>query len=278
VALVPASTGSVAVSAAGADGAATVTVNGAASGNTVAVEPGMSQTVTIVVSSPATTDRTRTYTVDLKRGTALSGFSAKPKVGKTYTLSPGGTNRLTFSYTMAGPGTVKIEIQKGTKWIALTTRTETSAGAKTWAWNGKVSGKYLAVGTYKARITPSAFGMKSPASTISFKIAKYPTVAWKSVATKYKATGAVRTLCVFKVNNPTDAVVRVYNAKGKVVAVAKSFTNLLPSASATVTWNGRATDGNTAKLKVGALVPTGSYTIRIAAGSKTYTKSIKITR
>lgn len=280
--LVPASMSAVTVTASRANTAASVSIEGTACpalSKAVSVGMGLSKTVQVVVSAPASTDKKMIYTLTLKRGTALSKFSAIPKVGTACTLSPGGTNRMTFSYTMGGPGSVKMEAYKSGKWVQIMSRAEASAGAKSWAWDGKVSEVYLPPGTYSVRIMPSAFGMNGASSMISVRIVNYPIVTWGTVPASFRATGVVRALCSFKVNNPTDAVVRVYNSSGKIAATVKSITNLLPSSVLTaITWNGKATAGNTAGLKAGALVPTGTYTIRITVGAKVYTKTIKITR
>lgn len=281
-AFVPASTGSVAVTANRAGTLTQVAIDGVSCSTlsrSVSVGVGAVKTVSIVVSAPANTDKTKTYTLTLKRGTSLSVFCASPKAGTAYTLSPGGTNRMTFSYKMGGPGSVKLEVLKGTKWIQVMSRTEPSAGVKSWAWDGKVSGVYLAAATYSVRITPTANGIAGTASTISVKIAPYPVVTWKTVTNPFKAAGISRALCLFKVSAPTNAVVQIYNSRGKVAATVKSFTNLMPSSTyTTVAWDGKATSDNTAGLKAGALVPAGTYAVRITVGLKVYTKTIKITR
>ena len=277
--LMPPAVGSVTVTATKASAAATVKIDGiAASSRAFAVNPGMTKTVTVVISVPLATDRTKTYTVTLKRGTAVSGFAAAPKLGSYPALSPGGTNRMTFSYRMAGPGAVKIEIYKSRKWVAILSRNEPSAGVKAWAWDGKVTGRYLTAGTYKVRITPSAHGMTGAQASISVKIVKAPSVSWKSYARTFRANGSTLALCTFKVNYPTNAVVQVYNSKKKIVAAVSSIANMPAAKYAAIKWNGKATAGNTAGLKAGALVPAGTYTVRITVGAKYYYKTIKITK
>lgn len=277
--LMPATVSAVTITATRYSPNATVTIDGVqGTSRVVSVGLGLIKTVSIVVTSPLTTDKTRTYTLTLKRATTVSSFTAIPKVGTTPTLSPGGSNRMTFSYRMNGPGTAKIEIYKSGRWYAVLNRAEATAGAKSWAWDGKVSYKYLAAGTYKARITPIANGMASTAYTITVKIATYPKVTWRSYASTFRATGATLTLCTFMVNVPTNATVQVINSRGKVAAAVKSFVNMPPSRYYAVTWNGKATAGNTAGLATGALVPVGTYTVRITAGPKVYYKTIKITR
>ena len=277
--LMPASVGTVTVWATRASTQATVTIDGAqALSRSFSVGLGLTKTVSIVVSSPLTTDKTKTYSLTLKRATTVSGFTAIPKIGTTPALSPGGNNRMTFSYRMNGPGTAKIEVYRSGRWVPILTRAESTAGTKSWAWDGKVSGKYLAVGTYKVRITPIANSITGTAYTISVKIVRYPTVYWKSYARTFRATGTNYTLCTFKVNYPTNATVLVINSKGKVAASVKSFVNMPYGKYYAVTWNGKATAGNTAGLKAGALVPTGTYTVRITVGPRYYYKTIKITR
>ncbi len=277
--LMPATTGAVTVSATRASAQATVTIDGVqALSRSVSVGLGGTKKVTIVVASPLTTDKTKTYTLTLKRGTTVSAFSAIPKIGTTAALSPGGSNRMTFSYKMGGPGTAKLEVYRSGRWVPILTRAETSAGVKTWAWDGKVSGRYLAVGTYKVRVTPVANGITGTSATITVKIVRYPSVTWKSYARTFRATGGSYALCNFKVNYPTNATVQVINSKGKVAATVKSFVNMPAGKYYAITWNGKATAGNTAGLKVGSIVPTGSYTVRVTVGPKYYYKTIKITR
>ncbi len=277
--LMPASVGTVTVWATRYSAQATVTIDGvSALSRSVSVGLGLTKTVSIVVTSPLTTDKVRTYTLTLKRATSVSGFTAIPKMGTTPTLSPGGSNRMTFNYSMGGPGTAKIEVYKSSRWVSILTRAESSAGAKTWAWDGKISGSYLPVGTYKARITPIANGITGTAYTITFKIVTYPTVSWNSYAGTFRANGTLYTLCTFKVNYPTNATIQVINSRGKVAAAVKSYVNMPAGRYYAVTWNGKATAGNTAGLTAGALVPIGTYTVRITVGPKYYYKTIKITR
>jgi hypothetical protein len=119
----------------------------------------------------------KTYHITVRRTQAVSAFTASPVASGYASLSPGGTDRLTFSFTLAVPSTVKIEVKKGSKWYALLNRAEASPGTDTFIWDGKVSGKTLSSGSYSVRATPYASGKAGTVKTMTVKILAQPGVS-----------------------------------------------------------------------------------------------------
>lgn len=127
---------------------------------------------TVKITITALRGNTKTYTVTVRRVPMVPSFSGSPVRSGYPSLTPGGAARLTFSYKLAMPATVKIEVKKGGKWYTVLSRNESASGTKSYAWNGKAGGKYLGYGVYSVRITPYWRGLAGTQKTIKIKIIK----------------------------------------------------------------------------------------------------------
>jgi len=212
----------------------------------------------------------KTYHITVRRTQAVSAFTASPVASGYASLSPGGTDRLTFSFTLAVPSTVKIEVKKGSKWYALLNRAEASPGTDTFIWDGKVSGKTLSSGSYSVRATPYASGKAGTVKTMTVKILAQPGVSVTKLSpSTLKANGTNKLTLTFKWTHLCDVRVDVVTSKYAFVTTLYTAANQ-SARSQTLTWDGRNASGS--------LVPAGTYKIKITCGGKTVYKTIKIKR
>lgn len=201
---------------------------------------------------------TKTYLVTVRRKAMLAGFSAAPVYAGYPSLSPGGTNRLTFNYSLNMPAKVKIEVKKGSRWYSVLYRTETSAGAKAFAWDGRVNGAILAAGTYSVRITPYWAGRAGTRRTLTIKILSKPAVYINSVSPPaYTPDGSNRLTASFQWTRLSDVKAEVVDSAGVVVKLIYSAVNQAP-ATRTAQWDGINTSGE--------LVASGTYRIKVTCG------------
>lgn len=230
----------------------------------------LNQTATMRVEVTAQTGGRRAYTFTVARKALLSGFSGSPVYAGSASLSPGGTDRLSFRYALAAPATVKIEVKKGTRWYALLNRAEASAGANAFAWDGKVGGRTLSAGTYQVRITPYYDGKAGGQRTMDVKILPRPAI---TVYNFYPSTFTVNGRDTLRVNfrwsRIADVKAVVLNSRGKPVKTIISSANRAPQ-TLLLRWDGRGDSG--------ALLPAGSYTVRIVCGGSTLDMALRIKR
>lgn len=213
---------------------------------------------TVEIAVTALRGNTKTYTVTVRRVPMLSVASAKPVYSGYPSLSPGGTNRLTVSYSVSLPCTVKLEVKKGTKWYTVLSRAEASPGAKTWAWNGMAGGSYLPSGLYTFRVMPYYSGSAGASKSFTVKILSKPAVSVTSInPSTFKANGANKLQTVVKWTILTDAKVDVVNSAGRTVETLYTAA-CRPPATLTLYWDGRDASGS--------LVAAGKYTLKVTCG------------
>lgn len=215
-----------------------------------------SATAKIVVT--ALRGNTRTYTVNVRRLSILSGFSAQPVYSGYPSLSPGGTNRMAIAYTLSMPASVKIEVKKGTKWYSILSRADNAPGAKSFSWDGKVSGTYLAAGTYTIRVTPYYASKAGTQKSLNVKILSKPGVSVTSLTpTVFTANGTNKLKAGVKWTRLTNVKVEVINSAGKVMKCIYTAANK-PRASVTLYWDGKDTSG--------LLVAAGQHRLKVTCG------------
>jgi len=168
------------------------------------------------------------------------------------------------------PATVKLEVKKGSGWITILSKQESSVGTKTYSWDGKAGGSYLASGTYSIRITPYYSGVAGTQKLLTVKILPKPGITITSLSpTAFKVTGTTTQKITFKQTNLSDVKVEIVTLSGAVVRTVYTKANEAPG-SQTVSWNG--------KSDLGTLLKAGKYKVRITAGAAVVTKALLVTR
>ena len=243
--------------------------NGRASYDTVRLAVGKSLTDKVAVTAQNGTKRT--YTLTIKRDALLKSASAKPTENGVPALSPGGTNRMTVSYTLSFAAKVKIQLQKkgDTGWKTLYSGKQ-KAGSHTWQWDGKVDGDALASGGYTLRISPTYDGKSGTAKTIDVKILRKTTVYVSKLSTyNLKANGHNQMVIRAKWSELSDVRVSIVNSKGKTVRTLWTAANQQAGAT-DLAWDGRNDDGK--------LVSAGTYRVVIKAGGVKGYRQFKVSR
>ena len=242
--------------------------NGRDTPKTYTLAAGATQYGVINVVSQAGYDQE--YLLTIRRPLMLTALSATPMVSGYPSLSPGGTNRMRINYSLSYPSAVKIEVKKGSAWYTVMTRTETTAGAKYWDWDGKVAGKYLLAGTYTLRVTPVYGGTACVAKTLTVKLLKKPSVYIQSLTpTTFKATGSSKLSFKAKWTVLGNVKVEIVTSSGKYVCTVWEAANQAP-ATKTLYWYG--------KNSKGALVAAGTYKVKVTCGSVVVYKTFRLKR
>jgi flagellar hook assembly protein FlgD len=263
-------TGPVLVSPVPADPNSTLLIDGKAGVKNKAVTLSGTQPSQIQVQVKAQRGNSRFYTIAFVRKSVLAGFSGAPQYAGYCSLSPGGTNRAKLQYSLNMPATVKLEVKKGSGWITILSKQESSVGTKTYSWDGKAGGSYLASGTYSIRITPYYSGVAGTQKLLTVKILPKPGITITSLSpTAFKVTGTTTQKITFKQTNLSDVKVEIVTLSGAVVRTVYTKANEAPG-SQTVSWNG--------KSDLGTLLKAGKYKVRITAGAAVVTKALLVTR
>lgn len=217
------------------------------------------QTMYCITTVTAQSGDSQDYNLTISRPLMLSGFSASPVVNNYPSLAPGGTNRMTVKYYLSFPASVKLEVQKGSKWYTVMSRKDTSAGWKSWTWDGKVNGHTLAYGTYKLRMTPTYAGKVCTAKTLTVKILNKPSVTISSLR-PYTFTPDGKKWLEFSVKwtKITDVQVQIVNSSGSVVYTAFSAASQAPATMKFI-WNGLVDGMYNA--------PAGTYRVKVTCGT-----------
>jgi len=234
------------------------------------VNPSDGESVDMDVRVTAQTGSVRDYTFTISRQPMLSAVSATPSSAGVGMLSPGGTDRLTFNYTLTVPATVRIEVKKGSTWSAILNRAETDPGDKAFVWDGKIGKTMLPPGTYSARITPYYLGVAGTRQTLTLKVLPKPTITLTNLSpTTFRVNGTRTQKASFRWTQLSDVRCEVVTLSGAVVRTLYNSPNAAPG-SRTIAWDGR----NSA----GSFLKTGFYKIKITCGGKTYYKKFRITK
>lgn len=230
----------------------------------------INQTVTVKVEVTAQLGNKRTYAFTISRKSLLAGFTGSPVYSGYASLSPGGTDRLKFSYTLNAPATVKLEVRKGIRWYTVLKRAEATAGGKTFSWDGKISGRSLVQGAYSVRITPYYAGVAGAVRTMTVKILLRPAITMTSIyPAPFTVNGTNTQRIAFRWSRISDVKVEVISSSGRSVRTLYSQPNKAP-ATLTLNWDGRSNEG--------ALLPAGYYSIRMSCGGSTLYKQFRIKR
>ncbi len=226
--------------------------NRKATSKTVSIANGQTKTVTVRVRAQAGNERQ--FQIRFVRPARISSFSASPAYQRIPSLSPQGSNTLKFQYRLYGSAETRIEIFKDGAWKRILARAE-GQGSKTYTWDGRVEGQYLAPGTYSAKVYTVYNGAyTSQPKTLSVRIYGAPAIA-TTLSTMELAKGK-KLSALISWNVPTNITVQVINQNGSPVATLYSGTNRLPASKA-VYWTG--------KTGLTYAAP-GTYRIRITAG------------
>jgi len=218
----------------------------------------------------------------------------KPGVSKKFV--PGYPNKLDISVKsrIIVKGSVSAEIySKDGKWIASADSYGKDGNKASFAWDGKLdsgnelnsaAGSYAPVSSsgtsYKVMIAVRDSSKNTVYSTPQ-NVKLYSSLKIKSAAVsnaKFKAvkSGKNKAKIRFKLSMASDVVVKIYNSSMKKVYAVLKQKNAEAEKLLALNWNGKATAGNTARLKAGALVPKGIYRAVIYAAGKSKTVSTKL--
>ena len=199
----------------------------------------------------------------------MAAIAGTPLWDERPSLSPGGSNDLTLAYTLAQPATVKIQVRKGgsSTYRTLKTRTHTTAGAKTWDWDGEVGGKWAAAGTWYLRVTPTVNGVTGTSRTLAVRVLAPPTLSLTASSTRLTADGDHSLKLKARWSVLTDVRVKVTNASGTTVRTLYAKADCQPG-SKTLYWDGRDSNGK--------LVKAGTYQVKLSGGRGTSAR-VKVT-
>ena len=240
-----------------ADPNASLTIDGMAAASKTVSPPG-SGSVTVLVKVTAQTGNTCDYSFQIIRAPMLAGFSATPYYSGYPSIATGGSNRLTLRYSINCPCTVKIEVKKSGKWVALLNKAETSVGSKAFVWDGKAAGKYLPAGRYTVRITPYYAGKAGSQRTLTIRVLPKPRVTIIGVyPLPYRANGRNTLRIAFEWMGMTDVKAEIVTPSGKLVRSLYTQPNAPPGGKK-FRWDGRNNQGK--------LVTPGAYRARITCG------------
>lgn len=235
---------------------------------TVKLSGGATSVMTVKVT--AQLGNTRTYTFAIARKPLLASCAASPVYAGYPSLSPGGSDRLVFRYSLNAPATVKLQVKKGSRWVTVLSKTDSTAGAKSWAWDGKVSGSALSPGTYAVRLVPYSAGIAGTARTLTVKMVARPHISLTSLyPSTFTANGVKAQKVAFLWTQLSDVRAEIVTLSGAVVRTLYTAANCAPG-SRTIYWNGRSNSG--------ALLKPGYYRVKITCGGKSIYRKFKITK
>jgi hypothetical protein len=135
--------------------------------------------------------------------------------------------------------------------------------------------------TYKVKLGVYGSGFDMESDFMTFKV--FPsTLKIKKVSISgktFKATASGKKKAKFgvKLSKMSNVEVKIYDKKYKKVYAVLTKAYVKANKTAYLYWNGKATEGNTAGLTAGNLVPAGKYKIKVFAGGKTGKPSSVIT-
>lgn len=241
-----------------------------ASSKSFSVANGAKKDITIKVTAQDGST-VKNYTVHILRASSISSFSALPKYSSYPSLSPGGSNRLTFTWKQYGAGNAKIEVLDLSKtdaaWKEIYTLIDASAGTHTFEWDGKIAADYLTEGNYTARISVTYkddikdYTLTSAFKNFEFKILPKAVPTVSASPTSFQAGGRNRTKITVKWNVITIIKVEILDLSNNLVATLWAPTTFQSSFANTLYWYGKYD-----KTHGGTAVPPGEYKIRVTAG------------
>jgi hypothetical protein len=197
----------------------------------------------------------RTYTITIKRASRIYSFGANPKPSTYPVLSPGGTNRLIFTWRLYGNADVSLDIYNGIEWFNILSRYDLS-GNHTYEWDGSFGGNYLLPGRYKARLL-ATYGDQITTRTFTFDILPEPTVTVKALPLSFIAGNYRKTAISVKWTVISNARVEIFDSSDTLVTTLFNVSNALPT-TRTFYWYGRNA--------LGAYVLPGNYKVKATIG------------
>ncbi|MEI6602424.1 MAG: hypothetical protein WCL54_02945 [Clostridia bacterium] len=138
--------------------------------------------------------------------------------------------------------------------------------------DGKGYGDYVAAGFYRAKVS----GTKSSAYSGSFQVLAGAKQRLTKVAVSTQGfVGESTARVAFCVQRKHDVAIRLFNHHGKL-AFLKTMRDVLPKKTIRMTLSGRASAENELGLKDNALLPVGTYTVKISSGGTSTVRKMRL--
>jgi len=138
--------------------------------------------------------------------------------------------------------------------------------------DGKGYGDYVAAGFYRAKVS----GTKSSAYSGKFQVlAGAKQMLTKIVVSQQGFVGESTARVAFCVQRKHDVAIRLFNHHGKL-AFVKKMRDVAPKKTMRITLSGRASAENALGLKEYALLPVGTYTVKISSGGVTVVRKMRL--